>query len=60
METSMKMNDLLPQKAQTGPAVRNDVNVINKHLSMLEDAPDIYDIYKQMSESIYKFYIEET
>jgi predicted short-subunit dehydrogenase-like oxidoreductase (DUF2520 family) len=45
-----------PVKAQTGPAVRYDHNVIEKHLDTLEDFPEFKKIYKMVSESIYKFH----
>lgn len=51
-ETARKVHEICPIEAQTGPAVRKDMNVINKHLSMLEDAPDLYEIYKNISDSI--------
>lgn len=40
---------MTPQEAQTGPAVRNDKQVINKHLDMLQDTPyrEIYEILTQ-------------
>ena len=39
---------------QTGPAVRGDVRVLEKHHEMLSDHPDYLDIYKLMSENIIK------
>lgn len=39
--------------AQTGPAIRYDENVINKHLAMLDD-PDMQAIYRLLSQSIHK------
>lgn len=51
-ETVSKIDNLSPQDAQTGPAVRNDYNVIEKHLKMLEDIPEIRDIYSIISKSI--------
>lgn len=51
-ETCSKTHDLSPLDAQTGPAVRYDENVINRHLSMLEDER-IKDIYSKISESIH-------
>ena len=44
-----KLNTMTPEEAQTGPAVRNDKNVINKHLDMLQDAQyrEIYEIITQ-------------
>lgn len=53
-ETAQKAIDSDPGKAQTGPAVRNDQNVIQNHLEMLKDNPDFEKIYRFVSESIYK------
>lgn len=38
---------------QTGPAVRNDKNTINKHLALIKN-PEIAEIYKLLSKSINK------
>lgn len=53
-ETARKVHELKPLEAQTGPAVRYDVNVINRHLSMLQDNPDMCDLYERISKSIHK------
>lgn len=52
-ETANKIKDLSPSDAQTGPALRLDMNVIEKHLSLLENErwKDIYSIF---SEDIYE------
>ena len=52
-ETARKVHGLTPHDAQTGPAVRFDKNVMEKHLQLLADTPSLQDIYKQISESIY-------
>lgn len=52
-ETAAKVHAMEPVKAQTGPAVRYDENVIHNHLAMLSD-PDMQAIYRQISRSIYK------
>lgn len=51
-ETAQKIQILPPQQAQTGPAIRQDDNVMQKHLSLLADKPIISDIYKKCSQSI--------
>ena len=53
-ETARKVHELTPGEAQTGPAVRYDLNVINNHLSMLADTPALQEIYKLMSKSIHE------
>ncbi|HYK48047.1 MAG TPA: DUF2520 domain-containing protein [Parafilimonas sp.] len=44
-----------PAKMQTGPAVRGDKNTIDKHLALLEQFPQLRDVYAVMSESISGF-----
>ena len=51
-ETANKLHSMSPEQAQTGPAVRYDTNVIERHLSMLEDE-NIRKLYKIISENIY-------
>lgn len=51
-ETVQKLKSLSPYEAQTGPAVRNDFNVLNKHLQSLANDPKKHDLYKLLSESI--------
>ncbi len=52
-ETARKVHELSPRKAQTGPAVRWDTNVMEKQLQLLEDKPELQDIYKALSKSIH-------
>lgn len=52
-ETTAKIHTMPPAAAQTGPAIRYDENVINKHLAMLDD-PDMKEIYQLLSRSIHK------
>lgn len=51
-ETARKVHELCPKDAQTGPAVRNDEKVINKHLAMLEDEPVLHELYEKISKNI--------
>ena len=51
-ETARKVHELPPCEAQTGPAVRFDQNVMQKHLDLLEDE-GMKQLYKILSESIY-------
>lgn len=55
-ETARKVHELEPKQAQTGPAVRYDGNVINKHLEMLEGEPDMQTVYRLVSESIHRLH----
>lgn len=53
-ETVDKLHNMSPQEGQTGPAVRWDENVIDKHIAMLADYPRIQEIYRLMSHSIHE------
>ena len=49
--TVEKLKHLTPQEAQTGPAVRKDMNVIDRHLEKLADSRYL-DIYRLLSKAI--------
>jgi predicted short-subunit dehydrogenase-like oxidoreductase (DUF2520 family) len=51
-ETAAKATALGPRKAQTGPAVRNDENVIKKHLELLSCSPELQHLYRLLTDSI--------
>ena len=53
-ETAAKAQTMHPRDAQTGPAVRYDEGVINRHLEMLADEPRLRNIYALMSNSIHE------
>lgn len=55
-ETAAKALVHQPSKVQTGPAVRFDRNVIDKHLEMLDNNPDLHNLYLAVSESIHKLH----
>jgi predicted short-subunit dehydrogenase-like oxidoreductase (DUF2520 family) len=55
-ETAGKVQEMEPASAQTGPAVRFDENVIAKHLEELKTLPGFRELYKIISESIFKFH----
>ena len=52
-ETARKVHQLEPKDAQTGPAIRYDENVIDNHLSMLADDPEMQKLYELISRSIH-------
>jgi len=56
IETYMKAIENGPQNSQTGPAVRNDKNTIEKHLELLSFSPEIRRIYSEMTRSITDYY----
>ncbi|MDQ0783816.1 Rossmann-like and DUF2520 domain-containing protein [Chryseobacterium sp. W4I1] len=53
-ETVKKIHEIEPKDAQTGPAVRNDVRVLELHEQLLKD--ESLEIYKTMNHSIQKMY----
>ena len=53
-ETARKVHELSPVAAQTGPAVREDGNVMEAQKRLLDDDPRMQEIYQLMSESIIK------
>ena len=54
LETALKVQELQPIEAQTGPAVRFDKNIIDKHLSKLADAEEYRQLYELISKSIFE------
>lgn len=51
-QTVDKLDRVSPHEAQTGPASRHDLGVINSHLSMLSRHPDYQRLYRLLSDSI--------
>jgi predicted short-subunit dehydrogenase-like oxidoreductase (DUF2520 family) len=56
LETAQKVQEIHPEKAQTGPAVRFDENIINTHLQELNNFSDYQQLYKSISKSIFEHY----
>lgn len=52
-ETARKVQEMQPLLAQTGPAVRFDKSVINSHLEMLSEFPEMKELYNSISKSIF-------
>jgi predicted short-subunit dehydrogenase-like oxidoreductase (DUF2520 family) len=55
-ETIDKALDNGPEKSQTGPAIRNDLNTVEMHLELLSFSPELQKIYREMTNSIIKHY----
>lgn len=53
-ETVSKLDDLLPKEAQTGPAIRNDQETIQKHINSLTGNQRL--VYQTLTDSIQKFH----
>ncbi|SDD80504.1 Predicted oxidoreductase, contains short-chain dehydrogenase (SDR) and DUF2520 domains [Mucilaginibacter pineti] len=54
LETAQKVQEHLPADVQTGPAVRNDQQTMNNHLQMLNDTPQLKELYELLSQGIIK------
>jgi predicted short-subunit dehydrogenase-like oxidoreductase (DUF2520 family) len=55
-ETISKALDSGPENSQTGPAIRNDQNTIEKHLELLSFSPELQRIYSEMTWAITEYY----
>ncbi len=55
-ETASKVMELGPERSQTGPALRNDKNTIEKHLELLSFSPELQKMYNELSMSIINFH----
>lgn len=53
-KTADKIKTEDPLNAQTGPAVRNDTEVIRDHIDFLSSKPDYREIYELMTADIFK------
>lgn len=55
-ETASKIEFLDPDEGQTGPARRNDIETMEKHLKLLQNNSELSQIYTQISEKIIRKY----
>jgi predicted short-subunit dehydrogenase-like oxidoreductase (DUF2520 family) len=53
-ETAAKVANLSPDQAQTGPAIRLDSTILDKHLRQLDGHPDWQALYQALSQSIHQ------
>ena len=51
-ETARRLIDHAPAEVQTGPAIRNDISTIDKHLALLANYPKLKNIYQLLTDSI--------
>lgn len=51
-ETLNKSLEIGPEKAQTGPAVRGDFEILERHMEFLKESPEVAEIYKVISQHI--------
>ncbi|QGY45949.1 DUF2520 domain-containing protein [Maribellus comscasis] len=54
LETALKVQEIEPEKAQTGPAVRFDENIISDHLNEIKDLKNYAELYNSISKSIFE------
>ncbi|HEY0246247.1 MAG TPA: DUF2520 domain-containing protein [Mucilaginibacter sp.] len=59
LETAQKVQSLLPNQVQTGPAVRNDEKTMAFHLQLLQSQPELQQIYQLLSQGIIKLDIPQ-
>lgn len=52
--TALRLTQADPMQLQTGPAIRNDMDVIQHHINLLSGNPEARELYKFMSEQIIK------
>lgn len=52
LETAMKVQEMKPAEAQTGPALRRDRKTMGKHIEMLKKYPEWQKIYEIMNKGI--------
>jgi len=55
-ETIYKAMDIGPENSQTGPAIRNDQNTIEKHLELLSFSPELKRLYFEITRAITEYY----
>lgn len=58
LETAEKAQTSLPAFVQTGPAVRRDEITMDNHLKLLENHPDLQELYILLSQAIIKMDID--
>lgn len=51
-ETALRLKEVSPAEAQTGPAIRHDEETIHRHIELLKNFPQLKKIYELMTGSI--------
>ncbi|MEI6123037.1 MAG: DUF2520 domain-containing protein [Bacteroidota bacterium] len=52
LETAIKAQSNSPMQLQTGPAIRNDKDVLDAHIRLLDTLPEYKEIYKLLTKNI--------
>jgi hypothetical protein len=55
-ETANRLKSVHPNDVQTGPAIRNDATTIEQHEKLLENYPDLKELYVYFTKQIATFY----
>jgi len=55
-ETANRLQYGSPGQMQTGPAIRNDIETIQKHIGILNNHPAIKQVFETLTQSIQDFY----
>lgn len=55
-ETANRLDEYNPAAMQTGPAVRNDVDTLQKHINLLQQQPRLQMLYKVLTNAILEHY----
>jgi predicted short-subunit dehydrogenase-like oxidoreductase (DUF2520 family) len=53
-ETAERVQYITPLQSQTGPALRNDIETIQRHIQLLEKYPALKRIYETFTGSIFQ------
>lgn len=56
-ETGLRVIEMPPSKAQTGPAIRNDLTTIENHKALLQQHPHLKAFYEMFTESIRQYIV---
>jgi predicted short-subunit dehydrogenase-like oxidoreductase (DUF2520 family) len=56
-ETILRLRNMSPVEAQTGPAIRSDLQTLDKHRQLLNNYPELSQIYEMFSRQIQRFYL---
>lgn len=59
VETALKVSELSPREAQTGPAQREDREIIERQLHSLKKQPEVQELYKLFTDRIIRKKNEE-
>lgn len=55
-EVASRIKESSPAKVQTGPAIRRDFVTIERHLQLLEEYPQLSELYKFLTDGVLEFY----